>query len=377
MNDAQNPPPFAKSQWLGMLVLNSLIAFALYIYKLCSNIPGEAYTQLLADYHFGFIKRALVGTVVGFAFPVLPVWSPYVLGTCVWVVTCILFLALFRRTFGFSRESIPLLIFIGGSPFFLKNFIQTLGYYDIYGCAAALALLLLPATSLLYVGLAIVMTVLLNAIHHIQMLLYIPTMATIVVIRFYLVQQRSVRLTDIVVGSTIVVLVGALFLFMQIFGTATVPVAEFTAYLQSRMQDPTLHDYLSPAIYYRSLEDEIRSTWTIMPKNLARLPVYAAIMACHLPLLRYFMTGLRELGAGHRRFILAAISGITFSYLIVFVIVFDYSRWFSNWATCMILILFAMQFLLAERRQIADSKTTRRFGWAVTLIPRIGTTIPF
>ncbi len=169
-----------------MLALNSLIAVGLYSYKLSYNIPGEAYTQLLADYHFGFIKRALVGAAVGVAFPILPVWSPYVIGTGVWLLTFGLFLALFRRTFGFRRENLPLLIFIGGSPFFLKNFIQALGYYDIFGCAAALILLLLPARSWLYVGVAIVMAIALNTIHHIQMLLYVPTMTTIVIVRFYL-----------------------------------------------------------------------------------------------------------------------------------------------------------------------------------------------
>lgn len=360
-----------------MLALNSLIAVGLYSYKLYYNIPGEAYTQLLADYHFGFIKRALVGAAVGVAFPILPVWSPYVIGTGVWLLTFGLFLALFRRTFGFRRENLPLLIFIGGSPFFLKNFIQALGYYDIFGCAAALILLLLPARSWLYVGVAIVMAIALNTIHHIQMLLYIPTITTIVIVRFYLVQQRRVRLADIIGGCIVLAFIGCLFLFMQFFGTVTVPLAEFSSYLQSRMQNPALQNYLSPSIFYRTLGDEIRSTWTIMPKNLARLPVYAALLACHIPLLRYFMTSLRDLGTTHRQFIIAAIAGISLCYLIVFAIVFDYSRWLSSWFNCMILMLFTTQLLLSERRQIADSKSTRRFGWAVTLIPRVGTTIPF
>ena len=42
---------------------------------------------------------------------------------------------LFRRTFGFDEKHLPLFVFMAGSPFFLKNFMHTLGHFDIYGCA--------------------------------------------------------------------------------------------------------------------------------------------------------------------------------------------------------------------------------------------------
>lgn len=153
--DAPTSSDRTRSQWLMMLALNAMLMIALYIYKLLYNIPGEVYTQLLADYHFGFIKRALLGALTGL-FPTLPVWSPYVHGTLILLVTCGLFFLAFRKIVGFSAETLPVLVFTAGSPVFLKNFIQTLGYFDIYGCAAALLLLIVSARSLAYIALAAV-----------------------------------------------------------------------------------------------------------------------------------------------------------------------------------------------------------------------------
>ena len=136
------------SVWRQMAATNIVVAAALLVYKVGWSYPGEQYTQLLMDYHYGFTKRALIGFVVSLAFPVIPPWSPFVLGGIVLALTAALFLWLFHKSYGFSEQTLPLLIFTAGSPFFLKNFIQTLGYYDIYGCLLAIVLLLLPARSI-------------------------------------------------------------------------------------------------------------------------------------------------------------------------------------------------------------------------------------
>ena len=65
----------------------------------------------------------------------------------------------------------------------------------------------------------------------------------------------------------------------------------------------------------------------------------------------------------------------------MFAIVFDYSRWVSNWAVCMFLILHAVKMLPAVARDAARSRRTIRkttiFGAIVTLIPRVGIVRPF
>jgi multisubunit Na+/H+ antiporter MnhE subunit len=65
---------------------------------------------------------------------------------------------------------------------------------------------------------------------------------------------------------------------------------------------------------------------------------------------------------------------------VMFVFVFDYSRWVSNWAVCMFLILHAVKMLPAARETPlipADDTKTTIFGAIITLIPRVGIVRPF
>ena len=134
-------------------------------------------------------------------------------------------------------------------------------------------------------------------------------------------------------------------------------------------------------IWYQPLAQEIHDTWQRMPYNLPGVPVFALLIWLHTPLWRYFADSIRALASEtHRRIVLAALAIVSTAYLIMFVIVFDYSRWISNWAVCMFLILHAVKTLPASRTvppiAIDDRKSTA-FGWIVTLIPRVGTVRPF
>jgi hypothetical protein len=82
----------------------------------------------------------------------------------------------------------------------------------------------------------------------------------------------------------------------------------------------------------------------------------------------------------HRRLVLSAITVISLAYLVMFAMVFDYSRWISNWAVCLFLILLAVKTLPASRDApliSADDRMTTIFGWIVTVIPRVGIVRPF
>ena len=77
---------------------------------------------------------------------------------------------------------------------------------------------------------------------------------------------------------------------------------------------------------------------------------------------------------------IAAIVVVSAAYLIMFAIVFDYSRWISNWAVCMFLILHAVKTLPGSKEVPLISTNdpgTTLFGWIVTLIPRVGIVRPF
>ena len=96
-------------------------------------------------------------------------------------------------------------------------------------------LLLIPARSLAYVLLAALFSMILVLIHHIHLLMYVPTIAAIVVLRYYLFRQLHVRLRRRHRSLAI----GVLFFAAQFYGTMAVPEEEFVGYLQGRMADPS------------------------------------------------------------------------------------------------------------------------------------------
>src|SRR5437870_9803787 len=176
-----------QNPWRLMLAVNAAVLIGVFLHKI-SLPPYVPYIHLLVDYHFGFTKRALIGAVVSLFTAKVPVWLVFALAGIVWLITLGLFAKLFQRTFGFDETHLPLFVFMAGSPFFLKNFMHTLGHFDIYGCLLAICLLLIPARSVAYILLAAAFSIVLVLIHHIHVLMYVPTIAAIVVLRHYLAQ---------------------------------------------------------------------------------------------------------------------------------------------------------------------------------------------
>ncbi len=368
-----------ENPWRLMLGVNGAVLIGVFLYKITRE-PYVPYIHLLVDYHFGFTKRALIGAVVSLFFSRVPVWLVFALSGAVWLATLGLFIKLFRKTFGFDDAHMPLFVFMAGSPFFLKNFMHTLGHFDIYGCALAICLLLVPARSVAFVVLAALASMILVLIHHIHLLMYVPTVAVIVVLRYYLVQGFSRR--NAIVGVAAIACVGLLFLAAQFYGSLPVPPEEFVRYLQSRMADPTRTNLLSFSyIWYQPLSQEFHDTWERMPSNLLGVPLFALLIWLHAPLCKYFASLIRSLSDDlHRHIVIAAIVMVSTAYLIMFAIVFDYSRWISNWAVCMFLILHAVKTLPSSRAVppvSTDDRRTTVLGWIVTLIPRVGIVRPF
>jgi hypothetical protein len=368
-----------QTPWRLILAVNVAVLIGVFLHKITLP-PYVPYIHLLVDYHFGFIKRALIGAVVSLFAVKIPVWLVFALGGATWLTTLVLFVQLFRRTFGCEEKHLPLFVFMAGSPFFLKNFMHTIGHFDIYGCLLAICLLLLPARSILYVLLATLFSIVLVLIHHIHFLMYAPTIAVIVIVRYYL--AVGVNRTNAAIGILAALCLGALFVAAQFFGTMPVPEAEFVRHLRSRMADPSRADLLSFSyIWYQPLSKEISDTWARMPSNLLGVPVFAFLIWLHAPLWRYFADAIRALADGwHRRIVIASLIGVSLGYLVMFAIVFDYSRWISNWAVCMFLILHAVKTLPAAQPVwpiTADDRRTTVFGWILTVIPRVGIVRPF
>src|SRR5579863_4248874 len=246
-----------QNPWRLMIAVNLAVMIGLFLHKITLP-PYVPYIHLLVDYHFGFVKRALIGEVVSAFGQKVPVWLVFAIGGAVWLTTALLFIKLFRRTFGFDKDHMPLFVFMAGSPFFLKNFMHTLGHFDIYGCLSAILLLLVPARSTGFVLLAALLSIVLILIHHIHLLMYVPTITVIVVLRHYLVV--GIKWTNLAIGVASLLALGALFIALQFVGAMPVPQAEFVDYLRTRMADPARADLLRFSyIWYQPLSQEIRS----------------------------------------------------------------------------------------------------------------------
>jgi hypothetical protein len=368
-----------EDPWRLMLAVNAAVLVGVFLHKITLP-PYVPYIHLLVDYHFSFTKRALIGAVASLFSREVPVWLVFALGGAVWIVTAGLFISLFRRTFGLDKAHMPLFVFMAGSPFFLKNFMHTLGHFDIYGCAFAIGLLLVPARSVAFVLLAALASLVLILIHHIHLLMYVPTIAAIVVLRHYLVGGFDRQ--SVLVGLAAALCVGLLFVAAQFLGRPAVPEAEFASYLGSRMADPSRTNLLSFSyIWYQPLSKEVADTWARMPSNLLGVPIFALLIWLHSPLWRYFAGLIRSLTEDlHRRIVIAAIATVSALNLLMFAIVFDYSRWISNWAVCLFLILHAVKALPASQAVTPISGNDRKttiLGWIVTVIPRVGIVRPF
>jgi hypothetical protein len=368
-----------QNPWRVMLAVNVAVFIGVFWHKILLP-PFVPYIHLLVDYHFGFIKRALIGAIVSLFTDKVPVWLVFALAGAVWLITLGLFMQLFQKTFGFDEKNLPLFLFMAASPFFFKNFMHTLGHFDIYGCLLAIILLLAPARSIWFVWLAALFSIILILIHHIHLLMYVPTIVVIIVLRHYLF--AGVNRSNVAAGIIATLALGALFVAAQFWGTMPIPESEFVAYLKTRMADPSRTDLLSFSyIWYQPISKEIADTWGRMPQNILGVPVFALLIWLHTPLWRYFADSIRALREDwHQRLVIAALVGVSLGYLVMFAIVFDYSRWVSNWAVCMFLILHAVKTLPASREVTpipsGDRKTTI-FGAIVTLIPRVGIVRPF
>jgi hypothetical protein len=228
--------------------------------------------------------------------------------------------------------------------------------------------------------LAAAASMILILVHHIHLLMYVPTIAVIVLLRHYL--ARGFDWQNVTLGVAALLCVGLLFFAAQFLGTMAVSEAELVRYLEGRMADPGRTDLLSFSfIWYQPLAREISDTWQRMPSNILGVPVFVLLVWLHSPLWRYFAGLIRSLADdSHRRIVVWAIAAVSAAYLIMFVIVFDYSRWISNWVVCLFLILHAVKALPASQEVPPPSGSDRKIitlGWIVTLIPRVGIVRPF
>ena len=361
-----------------MIAVSAALFPVLFFFKLYFHRPILEYAHLLVTYHFGFAKRALIGTALSLFVDTVPIIFVYLIGLAAWLIALLLFILAFKRIVGLKAENLPLLAFMGGSPFFFKNFMYSIGYFDIYGCIVALAALLIPvgAAYPLVVGLGCVILILIHPIH---LLLYCPVIAFILLVRYYF--RFGFSALRIAYGVTLAAIILIAFVASAFFGQMRVPEETWLAYVQGRAT--VVVDTNLTYVWYSTIREEIARTWLVMGNNALRLPVYAMLVAFHLPVMRYFKSLIQSLvNRSHRIAVVVGILIISIGYLIIFAVVFDYSRWISNWAVCMFLAMLTTELLplgpgKPAGRIAPDVRQNLTLGWVVAVIPRVGVTKPF
>ena len=68
-----------ENRWQLMLGVNVAVLVGDLIFKITLK-PYVPYLHLLADYHFGFTKRALIAELVSLFIDKVPLWLVYALG---------------------------------------------------------------------------------------------------------------------------------------------------------------------------------------------------------------------------------------------------------------------------------------------------------
>jgi hypothetical protein len=368
-----------KSAAPAMIVCSASIMVAVLINKIVAHYPLLEYAQLLATYRFGIIRRALIGQLWSLLHDRVAAAHVYVLGAIFILITIGLFVFVFARVFGPIRDNMPLFACMFGSPFFFKNFVFSIGYFDVLGCLTALLALALPLNPI-FLPLIGTACVLLLFVHHLHFLLYIPTIALIVVLR----HRGGGRWTAsaLVQMGLVAVAIGSAFVFLAFFARLSVSPDVFYQYLVGRAVDPLERDVIW--LWYSTIADEMSVTMRVIANNLIlRSPVYGILLALHAPLIGYFR---RMLLALESRFDLMLVLGglgmVTAGYVVICVVVFDYGRWISNWAVCMMLIMMCTRCLPPKPEPISGEPglLTRRnaiLAWITTAIPRVGITKPF
>jgi hypothetical protein len=352
-----------QRHYLGMISVSVVITLILIFGR--TRFPDDSpYSQYLVDYTFGFMRRALAGEIASIVFPQISNFTVSVFGVFSILIAASLYLSLFQKHYGFRLKTLPLLAFLVSSPFFFKEFAHLVGFFDVLGFIVACCALLLPVGRL-YPAIITAASVALVLIHHLNFLLYCPVVGVICFFRYVIAGNRY-SAGHAAYAVACVLFVSLTFLVVLRYGASPVP----REVLLDHMRERALDDFSEGRVemWYRTISEEMRRTAERLPQQALYLPVYALLILLHLPLIEYFGRTLRSIElAYHRRMAYAALFIVSVGYIAIFVVVFDYNRWLSNWAVCMLLAVHAVHCLptvLPNRAPIeAHRKRNLYFGW--------------
>ncbi|AVO46100.1 hypothetical protein [Phreatobacter cathodiphilus] len=331
----------ARAAYLGVACVNA-IAFAIVVmHRWLTPLPGSEYVHRLVTYEGGLLRRALVGDIYArFTDQVAP-WVVRVEGMVAVAVCFGLAMLLFRRCIrGRQADVFALGCLIFGSPLLFKNFIGNLGKFDVLGAIVAMLAILLPLrlATVVLVGLA---SAALLLVHHIHATIYVPTIYGILLLRM-VAQPGGLALRDGALLAASLAVLASLFLYLLFAAVPKVPVEVFLDHIRARAVQHVGDE--QSFMWYASLADELPRTFAVLPGHLARLPVYAAIILIHWPVIAFFARRQQRVQAEHPGLgpaWLVVCVVVLGGFLVTNVITFDYARHLGNLAMCFLLLALA------------------------------------
>jgi hypothetical protein len=361
--------------------LNIVSAGILVSYHAGFTTPYSEYAHRLVNYDHGFIRRAFVGEIYSIFVERVPLWAVNSEGFLAVLSAIFLGWCVFTRTVQVARpQKLAMACFVFGSPFLFKNFLGSLGKFDVLGACVAMLAVLVPlnAWAVIIIG---VLSAMLLMIHHILATLYLPTIYGVLLIRILSAQRETRRQFILIAICSLIALVG-LFLDLVLLANPAVSPDEFQALLQEHAAFP-ICDYLY-SMWFSTLPEEIGKTRLMFPINIARLPFYVILAALHWPLIctvrRHFAATLPR-NRAERGVFLSVVGVVMMGYLATVIVAFDYARFASDAFFCLLLLTAAR--ILSVTGPITDTSAIDFSDFRVVLcatlialIPWVGTITP-
>ncbi|MGL4290945.1 MAG: hypothetical protein ACRCVA_31640 [Phreatobacter sp.] len=366
------------------ILLINLVAFAVVVIHRCATpLPDSEYVHRLVSYEHGLIRRGLVGEIYSWFTDRISPWVVRIEGFLAIGVAAGLYAAVFTRTYRVkSLETLVLACFLFGSPLLFKNFVGNLGKFDVLGAIVAMLAVLLPLKLWSYVLIG-TLSALLLFVHHVHSTIYIPTIYGILLVRAVGVGRR-VRASDVALIAGSLVLLAALFAHLLVCTAAKVPLETFLEGLQARALQPVPER--QAFMWYSTIAEETRISLGMMPEHLKRLPIYAAIVLIHLPVIAFLARRIQPLKVtrplAYRIYLMVA-AVVLGGYLVTNIITFDYARHLGNLALCFILLTQA-QIVAAsgpvtaaddlepfDKKFIAAAASAAALPWVGTVYPLV------
>ncbi len=322
------------------------LAFLYYVFVLSENHSSLDfnYQYFLYDYHFGFIKRALIGSILNFIFPNLSESIFINLSIVILFIFGFYIVKLidninFKNAF-FGYFLVALLVI---SPALLKNFWFDLGRLDIFGAFFCLFFLLPVRKSILNIFLLLSPLVLF--IHEGFFLLWIPSYYICWLIRNNIIINKF-----IIVYSCFFILLTFLTLFgISYFGKLNVTFDVFQSYINSKTETVL---FLDSTVLTDKLYDQIISS---LISNFTHIKFWFLGLANLFSIVYIGKIFLKIVSASFRKYKIIFLPLILTFFM--FFLGCDALRWFSN--MCFSFYILLICIMISNKNNLHEDNVSK------------------